>query len=123
MLFTLIMGPWLAVELGYFGSWETLLANHWLLCKLGFVFLLVLYHLSCHVIFSQLQGGEIKYSTGQLRMWNEVATLLLVAIVFLVVYKDSLSAVKGLIGFIGFAVVLFLLIKLAKRLREGGNTK
>jgi len=118
MLFTVIVGPWLAMEIGYFKSFEALIVNPWLVVKLVFVFILIAYHLSCHVIYVQLQRGEIRYSSNQLRMWNEVATLLLVAIVFLVVYKDSISAIKGLIGFIGFAVVLFLLIKLAKRLRE-----
>jgi len=50
--------------------------------KLTFVFLLYLYHFSCHYIYKKLQKGEIKYSSTQLRIWNEVATLFLVAVVF-----------------------------------------
>lgn len=118
MLFTVFLGPALGWVLGIFQSGEALKANPWMHAKLLFVFLLLAYHYSCHVIYKQLQRGEIKYKSGQLRMWNEVATLLLVAIVFIVVYKSSLDAAKALGGFLIFALVLFLLIKLAKRLRE-----
>ena len=118
MLFTVLLGPALGWVLGIFQSGEALKANPWMHAKLLFVVLLLAYHYSCHVIYKQLQRGEIKYKSGQLRMWNEVATLLLVAIVFIVVYKSSLDAAKALGGFVVFALVLFLLIKLAKRLRE-----
>ena len=118
MVFTVFLGPALAWVLGIFQSGEALKANPWMHVKLLFVVLLLAYHYSCHLIYKQLQRGEIKYKSSQLRMWNEVATLLLVAIVFIVVYKSSLDAAKALGGFVAFGVVLFMLIKLAKRLRE-----
>jgi putative membrane protein len=53
-----------------------------------------------------------------MRIWNEGATLLLFAIVFLVILKDSFHWITGLIGLIGLALVLFLGIKLYKKTRK-----
>ncbi len=86
--------------------------------KLTFVFLLYLYHFSCHYIYKKLQKGEIKYSSTQLRIWNEVATLFLVAVVFLIVLKNELNWIYGTIGFIGFGVILMVAMKIYKALRE-----
>ncbi|PTB95001.1 CopD family protein [Marivirga lumbricoides] len=86
--------------------------------KLSFVFLLYLYHFSCHYIFKKLQKGEIKYSSTQLRIWNEVATLFLVAIVFLIILKSQINWIWGTLGFIAFGVLLMVAIKLYKAIRE-----
>lgn len=87
--------------------------------KLTFVALLLGYQLTCHYLYKKLQNGETKWSSTQLRMWNEVATLLLVAIVFLIVVKNQLDWIWGTIGFFAFAIILMIAIKLYKRLREG----
>ncbi|MFT6715746.1 MAG: putative membrane protein [Saprospiraceae bacterium] len=89
----------------------------YMLLKLGFVALLVFYHLGCHKIYKQLQNTIFKYSSMQLRLWNEVATLLLFAIIFLIVYK-SLDFYKGLAGFVLLAILLMLGIKLYKKSRN-----
>lgn len=86
--------------------------------KLSFVLLLYLYHFSCHYIYKKLQKGEIKYSSTQLRIWNEVATLFLVAVVFLIVLKNELNWIWGTIGFIAFGVVLMIAIKIYKAIRS-----
>ncbi|MEP0985459.1 CopD family protein [Ekhidna sp.] len=86
--------------------------------KLGFVLLLILYHLGCHGLFRQLQKGITKYSSLQLRVFNEVATLILFAIVFLIVLKNELSWIWGTIGLISFAIILMIAIKLYKKLRS-----
>ncbi|WP_296618540.1 CopD family protein [Marivirga sp.] len=86
--------------------------------KLTFVFLLYLYHFSCHYIYKKLQKGEIKYSSTQLRIWNEIATLFLVAVVFLIVLKNELDWIYGIVGFIGFGVLLMVAIKIYKAIRE-----
>jgi protoporphyrinogen IX oxidase len=86
--------------------------------KLTLVFFLYLYHFSLHYIFSQLNRDVVKFSSGQMRLWNEVATLFLIAIVFLIVLKSALSMVWG-IG--GLLVVIFLIvagIKLYKKYRN-----
>jgi putative membrane protein len=86
--------------------------------KLGFVFLLYLYHGSCHYIYQQLQQKKVKYTSTQLRIWNEVATVLLVSIVFLIVVKDQVSWVWGTLGIFAFAFTLMLAIKLYKKIRQ-----
>ena len=58
--------------------------------KLTLVFLLYLYHFSLHIIFKQLRNDVVKFSSQQLRFWNEVATLFLINIVFIVVLKSAL---------------------------------
>lgn len=86
--------------------------------KLTFVFFLYLYHFSCHYIYKKLQKGEIKYSSTQLRIWNEVATLFLVAVVFLIVLKNELNWIWGTVGFIGFGILLMVAIKIYKAFRK-----
>ncbi len=86
--------------------------------KLGFVALLILYHLGCHYIFRHLQNGVAKYTSMQLRIFNEVATLILFAIVFLIVLKNELSWIWGTLGLISFAVILMMAIKLYKNFRK-----
>ncbi|RNI30125.1 CopD family protein [Rufibacter immobilis] len=90
----------------------------WLWIKLGFVAGLLAYHLYCHRIFKQHQRGEIKQSSTTLRIWNEVATLFLVSIVFLVVLKNGLSATWGVLGFVGLSVLLMAAIMVYKKLRK-----
>ncbi|MEQ9443054.1 MAG: CopD family protein [Cyclobacteriaceae bacterium] len=89
----------------------------WLWVKLGFVLVLYIYHFVCHRIYSQLQRDEVRYTSQQLRIWNEVATIILVAVVFLVVLKNTLSMVYGLVGLVIFAVVLMIAIQIYKRVR------
>jgi putative membrane protein len=67
---------------------------------------------------NDLKKGLFKWKSNGLRIWNEVATLALVAIVFLVVMKDSLNWIKGTIGFFTVAIGLMMGIKLYKRLRK-----
>ena len=90
----------------------------WLIIKLGFVVLLYAYHISLHVLVKQQLRGVFRYTSQQLRIWNEVATILLVAIVMLVVVKQSLSAVWGIIGLTGFIILLMSAIKIYKMIRE-----
>ncbi len=90
----------------------------WLQIKLGFVLGLYLYHFSLHVIYRQQAVGVFNYSSQQLRIWNEVATIFLVAIVMLVAVKQNMSWVWGLTGMILFVILLMSAIKVYKLLRE-----
>jgi protoporphyrinogen IX oxidase len=90
----------------------------WLQFKLFFVALLYIYHFWCHMIFKQQQSGIIKYSSLQLRIFNEVATVFLVSIVFLVVLKSTLSMLWGLLGLVLFIAILLLAIRIYKKIRE-----
>lgn len=98
-------------------SFIPLSAHPWLLVKLAFVLGLFVYQLSCHKIFKNLQNDIIKYTSTQLRIWNEVATIFLVAIVFLVVLKDILSMTKALIGLVIFSILLLVAIRIYRKIR------
>lgn len=100
-------------------TWHLLgVTPQWLVVKLIFVAGLYLYHISLHIIFRQQQQGIFKYSSQQLRIWNEVATIFLVAIVMLVVVKQSLSFVWGIVGLLLFVIILMSAIRIYKYLRE-----
>jgi len=93
----------------------------WMHIKLTFVFALYFYHFSCQKIFNQLQKNIIKYSALQLRIWNEVATIFLFAIVFLVTLQNAINWVWGVVGIILFGVLMMFAIKLYKKVREKKN--
>ncbi|HRI27644.1 MAG TPA: CopD family protein [Chitinophagales bacterium] len=96
-----------------FGSVPT-----WLWVKLGFVAGLYAYHFSLQHIFKQHAAGTYPFTSQQLRIWNEVATLFLVSIVLLVVVKQELSALWGLIGLFLLIVVLMTAIKIYRNYRK-----
>jgi putative membrane protein len=110
-ILTLIFGP----SLLFF--FQPILQKPWLLLKLFFVFLLFLYHLSCHKLYKELQKNQIKYTSTQLRVWNEVATLLLFSIVFLVVLKSLVSVGQGLLALFFLGALMSLAIKIYKKNR------
>ena len=110
-ILTAIFGPWLMFEFGM------QYANYMHL-KLGFVLFLYIYHILCHRMFKQLQQNTLKWSSNQLRLWNEVATVFLIAIIFIIVLKDLTNWIYGLVGLVLFAVLLMLAIRIYKRIRE-----
>lgn len=95
------------------------MTNHpWLIIKLFFVAGLYAYHLFLHKIFKQQQLNNISYSPMALRVINEISTVFLVAIVFLVVLKNVLSMIYGIIGLFLFIAILMIAIKTYKKIRE-----
>ena|SRR5688572_7314436 len=109
---TLIMGTSLIINQP---EW---LSQSFMHIKLTLVFLLYLYHLSLHYIFNLLKKDIVKYSSQQLRLWNEVATLFLISIVFIIVLKNALSMVWGIAGLIIVTLLIVAGIKLYKRYRN-----
>ena len=87
----------------------------WLIAKLIFVFLLFLYHLSCGLILKKFDRGEYKYSSTQLRIWNEASTVFLVSIIFLVQLKSIMSLSYGLGGLFLLMITLGLGIKFYRK--------
>lgn len=85
--------------------------------KLGLVLLLYLYHFSLHRLFIQLKHDQVKYTSQQMRMWNEVATLFLISIVFLIVVRTALSMAWGLAGLAAVTLAILLGIRLYKKFR------
>lgn len=112
-----------AVLTGVFAVWMLIqepsyLSMPWMHIKLSFVFALYFYHYGCHVVFKQQRKGIVKYSPIKLRIWNELATILLFAIVFIVVLKSSLNWIWGVVGIILFGILMMLGIKIYKKIRE-----
>lgn len=121
-ILTLIFGPLVM----FLGNWQNTLtesSGRWLLIKLLFVAGLYAYHITLHTIYKQQLQGIFKYSSQKLRVWNEVATIFLVAIVMLAAVKQSLSFVWGVAGLIAFVILLMSAIKIYKTLREKGSAK
>jgi len=97
------------------------LEANWMIIKLGFVALLFAYHWSCQMMYNQIAKGYLKYSSFSLRIWNEVATIILFACVFLVVLKTTLGWIFGVVGIVGVSIILMLGIKLYKNIRAKNN--
>ena len=109
-ILTAILGLWLLYERSQY------IDTPWMQAKLALVGLLYLYHFACHKIYLDMQKDYYGMESMGLRVWNEVATLFLFAIVFLVVCKrfDALYLGAGLIA---LAVALMVGIKVYKNRR------
>jgi len=86
--------------------------------KLTLVFFLYLYHLSLHYIFNLLKKDIVKYTSQKLRLWNEVATLFLISIVFIIVLKSALSMIWGIVGLLIVTFSILAGIKIYKKYRN-----
>lgn len=98
------------------------LKQPWMHVKLGFVVGLIIYHHICQGKIKEMRKGIFKWTSTQLRIWNEVATIFLFAIVFLVVLKNAVSWIYGIIGIILFSVIIMSAVKIYKyyRLKNKG---
>lgn len=94
------------------------LQQGWMHVKLAFVALLFLYHFKTHFYYKQLQNDNVKMTSNFMRLWNEGATFILFAVVFLVVLKNAINWIFGVIGIFVLGVLLMLGFKLYKRIRE-----
>ena len=110
-IITLILGPLLIYI-------NPAILDTWLWIKIGFVVGLYFYHYRLHILYKQQKNNYFKFSSQQLRIWNEVATIFLISIVILVVVKQSLSVVWGLLGLFLFVLVLLSGIKIYKLVRK-----
>jgi putative membrane protein len=108
-ILTAIFGPWMWILMGSLPTW--------LMIKLCFVLGLYLYHFSLQIIYKEQTKGIFRFSSTQLRIWNEVATIFLVAIVMLAVVKQNMSWAWGLLGLVLFVILLMSAIKIYKVIR------
>ena len=93
------------------------LSQGWMWVKLGFVASLLFYHFTCQIILNRMIAANPIPSSMFLRLWNEVATVVLFAVVFLVVLKSAVDWVYGVVGIIGLGILLMLLTKAYKKIR------
>jgi putative membrane protein len=94
------------------------LQQPWMHIKLCFVAGLIVYHFICQNKMKQMANGVFKWKSTQLRMWNEVSTIFLFAIVFLAVLKDTLNMIYATLGLIALFVLLMMAVKIYKRARQ-----
>ncbi len=111
-ILTLILGPLVLYRFGYLDNMPG-----WLWLKLFFVLGLYLYHFSLNRIYKEQMKGIFRYSSQQLRIWNEVASIFLISIVMVVVLKNNLNFLGGFVGLVLFVIILMLAIRIYKRVR------
>jgi putative membrane protein len=112
MLITFVAGiAMLVLARGY-------LHEGWMHIKLTLVLFLAIYTEWCRVIIKKLATGIAPMSSMRFRMFNEVPTVLLIAIVLLAVFRNSLSlvALSGII--IGTIILLGLFFFLYSKRRK-----
>ena len=97
---------------------QSLLNQNWMILKICFVLLLMVYHIKTHIIFLSLQSDKCSYSSNFFRFWNEGATLLLFAIIFLAILKDSVQSFYLLAGLICLVLILVFSIKFYEKIRR-----
>jgi len=105
-----------------FAIWLLILQPYWLEqpwmhVKLLFVILLIIYHLKTHQYYKQLQNDEVKKTSSFMRIWNEGATFILFAVVFLVILKNAINWIYGIIGLVVLGVLIMLGFKVYKNIR------
>ena len=91
----------------------------WLHIKFGLLIGLFAYHFACAKIRRKQAARVSKWSSTQLRLFNELATLLMVAIVFLAVFRSAISIALGVGGLIALGVALMMGVRVYRRIREG----
>lgn len=102
---------WMLYEAPYY------LSEPWMHIKLAFVLALYFYHGFCQKIYNQLQNDVVKHSAFKLRVFNEIATIVLFAVVFLVTLKSAINWIWGVVGILLFSLLLMMSIKLYKKIR------
>lgn len=107
-----VFGVWMLVENPF------LLQMSWMHVKLLFVVLLWIYHIQCHLFVKQIQNGTLAKTSSFFRIWNEIATIILFAVVFLVILKNAFNWIYGVIGIVLFSILIMLGYKFYKRIRE-----
>lgn len=110
---TLVFGGWMLYLYGSIPAWLGI--------KIGFVAGLYAYHFSLHRIFREQSKGRFRFTSTQLRVWNELATVFLLAIIMLVEVKSAMSLWWGLGGLLIFALLLMSAVRIYKLLRARNN--
>lgn len=107
-----------------FGTWmillnPALLKQGWLHWKLMMVLGLIAYHLLNHKIFKELMNDKYRWNSIKLRLWNELATVFLFAIIFtVIVFRSGQGVLAGILGITGVIASLVLGVMAYKKFRS-----
>jgi protoporphyrinogen IX oxidase len=131
-------------RLWYYITWPggvlTLIFGFWLLfanpailgypafiLKMVFVAALILYHLQCEVIYKQQSKRVFRFSSMKLRFFNEIPTVILFAVVFLIILvnkkTDIFYIILGCIILIGLILGGIFLYRAQRMRKEGAEEK
>ncbi len=94
------------------------LKSPWMHLKLSLVVALMFYHWSCASHIRSLNKSPKGLNSFGYRLYNEIPTLILIAIVMLAVWKSLAGLWVGLVILLALGVLFFLAAKLYKRKRE-----
>ena len=94
-----------------------LLHQPYMWVKLAFVAGLWVYIVHGARILKQCREGAPRASSIRLRFLNEVPTVILIAVVFLIVLKDAVGWIWGVAGILGLALLLTMAIKRYQKAR------
>lgn len=94
------------------------LQQGWMHVKLAFVVLLFIYHGKCHLIFKQFQNDKITWTSNGMRLYNEGSTLILFAVIFLVILRNAVDWIYGVVGIFLLSAILMLGFKMYQKIRE-----
>ena len=114
MCLTVISG----ITMVYWTWWDSFSAHGWLHIKLSFVVGLIIYHFYCRKLILELRQDKFRFTGFQLRLFNEIATIFLFAIVFLVVLRNSVDWIWGILGLTLFAIIIMSAVRIVKKIRE-----
>ena len=95
----------------------------WMHVKLVFVALLYGYHFWCHRVVISIGKGKLTKSPNFYRLFNEIPTVILFSVVFLVVLKNEVDWIYGTLSIIGLSILLMIGFKWYKRFRESNLKK
>lgn len=98
------------------------LMQPWMHIKLLFVTLLLVYQFYGQRLFKDYYFDRKQHKSSLMRMLNEVSTLILIAVVFLVVRKDEISWIYGVLSILGIAVVMMFAIRGYAAIRKRNNS-
>ena len=110
-ILTLIFGTLLLYELpGY-------LSEGFMHLKLAFVAILYIYQIYGEFVIRKLKKDIIPFKSMTFRLLNEVPTIILIAVVFLIVKRNTISWIWGTVAILGIAMSLAVATKLYKQYR------
>lgn len=120
-LWTIITWPAaiLTTVFGYYMVYNLdLWTANFMIVKMVLTSLLWVYHIMNHRLYLKFQKNELTWTSMQLRLWNELAAMFLVAIIFVIVLRSAMNWIYGTIGFFVLGVVLMMAIRVYKQIRE-----
>lgn len=121
-LYSIIQNPAMYITLtggiGMLSLNPAVLQSPWMHIKLSLILALMFYHWSCKRNIKALAKSPTGINSFGYRLYNEVPTLILIAVVMLAVWKSLDGLWVGLATLLALGVLFFLAAKLYKRNRE-----